>query len=146
MSISDKAREYCAQIRGRVDNWVQGKGYIPGGWSRDTAKRDVIFLLRHINDLEDEIVDLAAEAQQKATWEGRYCTLLEEIATSFPRKIQTSGEGFNAGTVVVDSDGDAWQLTKDRIWEVVGGAYDRKSTLDPKWGPYTIIYTPKEES
>lgn len=146
MSVSEVARSYCERIRTRAGNWARGEGYGPGGYPRSNANHDVIFLLQHVTDLECEIADLATEAERNAAWEGRYRALLEEVETSRPRKIQTCGEGMKVGTVVVDSDGYAWQVTKDRIWEVVGGAYDRKTTLDPKWGPYTIIYTPEEES
>lgn len=146
MSDTDRAREYCEKIRARVDNWARGEGYGPSAWGIEAAERDAIFLLHHVADLEDEIADLTVEAQQKAAWEGLHHALLKEIEANRPRKIQTFGEGFKVGTIVIDSDGDAWQVTKDRIWEVVGGACDRRLTLDPKWGPYTIVYTPKEES
>lgn len=106
----------------------------------------IIFLEEKVSSLKDTINRLQPEGSDKSAWEGRYWALLEEAEASRPRKIQAYGEDLKVGTVVIDSDGDAWQLAKDRIWEVVGGAYDRKSTLDPKWGPYTIVHTPKEES
>jgi hypothetical protein len=106
----------------------------------------ILFLEEKVSSLKDTINRLQSECGDKDAWEGRYWALLEEAEASRPRKIRTCGEGLKVGTVVIDSEGDAWQVTKDRIWEVVGGAYDRKPTLDPKWGPYAIIYTPKEES
>lgn len=106
----------------------------------------IIFLEEKVSSLKDTINRLQSEGSDKSAWEGRYWVLLEEAEASRPRKIQACGEDLKVGTVVIDSDGDAWQLTKDRIWEVAGGAYDRKSTLNPKWGPYTIVHTPKEES
>lgn len=106
----------------------------------------IIFLEEKVSRLKDTINRLQSEGSDKSAWEGRYWALLEEAEASRPRKIQAYGEDLKVGTVVIDSDGDAWQLTKERIWEVIGGTYDRKSTLDPKWGPYTIVHTPKEES
>ena len=106
----------------------------------------IIFLEKKVSSLKDTINRLQSEGSDKDAWEGRYWALLEEAEASRPREIQTFGDDLKDGTVVIDSDGDAWQVTKERIWEVVGGAYDRKSTLDPKWGPYTVVYTPKEES
>ena len=146
MSISEIARSYREQIRARANNWIQGNGYGPGGFHKNTAKHDAIFLLQHVADLEDKIAELEAEAQQAAAWAGRYYALVEEAEASRPRKIQTCGEGMKIGTVAIDSDGEAWQVTKNRVWDIIGGAHDSGSALDPAWGPYTIIYTPKEES
>ena len=78
MSISQRALDYCERIRTRVDNWAQGKGYGPGGFSKDTAEHDVVFLLNHIADLKEIIIDLEDRANEARIWRGRYNALLRE--------------------------------------------------------------------
>lgn len=138
MSADDKrVQDYLEQIRVRVDNWAQGNGYGPDGWTKDTAERDVIFLLNHIADLEDE-------AREKNAWEGRYNALLEECENSRPREYVGDGRDLAYGYVVIDREGDAWQRYAYGGWccHMVEGL----GTLPAKHAPYTIVYTPKEES
>lgn len=73
-------------------------------------------------------------------------TDLEESERPRPHVIDGDGKGFEPGTVVLDASGDAWQVNKDGYWDLIGGAYRLSPTLDPTWGPYKLIYTPKEES
>ena len=62
MSTDDRrVRDYLEQIRARVDNWAQGKGYGPDGWPKDAPVHDVIFLLNHIADLEEDRKELRAQ-------------------------------------------------------------------------------------
>lgn len=129
----------ATRIIDKLRNYEDGRG------AYEDAINDIYALIQHAADLEEENDDLRDSLQEQKAWEGRYWALLEEAEASRSRKIQTCGEGLKVGTVVIDSCGDAWQVTKDRIWEVVGGARDRKLTLDPKWGPYTIIYTPNKK-
>ena len=103
---------------------------------------DIYALIQHIADLEEEIDDLEVEAREKNAWEGRYWALLEECETSRPRTVEGDGSDLPAGTVVLDVDEAAWQRTCSGIWELVGGAYDLRETLSPRWAPYVIIYTP----
>lgn len=132
-----RAQDYLEQIRVRVDSWAQGNGYGPGGWPKDTAEHDVIFLLNHIADLEDE-------AREKNACEGRYNALLEECENSRPREYVGDGRGLAYGCVVIDREGDAWQRYAYGGWccHMVEGL----GTLPAKNAPYTIVYTPKEES
>lgn len=53
MTVSSAMGNNLKKIRVRVNNWVQGNGYGPGGFPKNAAKHDVIFLLRYIADLEE---------------------------------------------------------------------------------------------
>lgn len=120
MSVSKRAFDYRENIRTRVDNWAQGEGYGPGGFSRDTAEHDVVFLLNHIADLEEEIDDLKEAAA--------------------PRTVEGDGSDLPAGTVVIDKIGDAWRRYRLEGWVPTGdGPYD---SLPESCAPYTIVYTP----
>lgn len=56
MSTDDKRVQDCLeQINTRVDNWARGGEYGPGGFPKDTAQKDVAFLLAHIAELEAEL-------------------------------------------------------------------------------------------
>ena len=90
------------------------------------AIEDVYALIHQIADLEEEIDDLKEAADR--------------------RPVEGSGSDLPFGTVVLDVDGQAWQRTHSGIWELVGGAYDLRETLSPRWAPYTVIYVPKEKS
>lgn len=87
---------------------------------------DIYALIHRIADLEEEIDGLKAAADR--------------------RTVKGDGSDLPFRTVVLDVDKDAWQRTHSGIWEFVGGAYDLRETLSPRWAPYTIIYTPREES
>lgn len=89
------------------------------------AVGDIYALIHHIADLEEEIDDLKE---------------------AVPRTVEGDGSDLPFRTVVLDVDKDAWQRTHSGIWEFVGGAYDLRETLSPRWAPYTVIYTPKGES
>ena len=120
MSVSKRAFDYRENIRTRVDNWAQGEGYGPGGFSRDTAEHDVVFLLNHIAALEEEVDDLKKAA--------------------VPRTVEGDGSDLPAGTVVIDKIGDAWRRYRLEGWVPTGdGPYD---SLPESGGPYTIVYTP----
>lgn len=120
MSVSKRAFDYRENIRTRVDNWAQGEGYGPGGFSRDTAEHDVVFLLNHIAALEEEVDDLKEAA--------------------VPRTVEGDGSDLPAGTVVIDKIGDAWRRYRLEGWVPTGdGPYD---SLPESGGPYTIVYTP----
>lgn len=146
MTISQRSFDYCENIRTRVNNWAQGEGYGPGGFYRDTAENDVVFLLDHIADLEEESGVLAVEALEADAWRGRYNALLEEVEASRPREVEGNGSDLPTRTVVLDADGAAWQRTNYGIWDSIGGANELRESLNSTWGPYTIIYTPKEDS
>lgn len=70
MSTDDKrVQDYLEQIRARVDNWAQGKGYGPGGRPKDAPVHDVIFLLNHIADLEAERKELQERVKELEVYE-----------------------------------------------------------------------------
>lgn len=72
MSADDKRVQDCReQIRARVDNWAQGKGYGLGGWPKDAPVHDVIFLLNHIADLEAEREELRGRVKELEVYEER---------------------------------------------------------------------------
>lgn len=133
-----RVRDYLERIRDRVDNWAQGKGYGPGGWPKNTAEQDVIFLLNHIDDLQ-------GEAREKNAWEGRYNALLEECEASRPREIDEGGSDLSQGSIAIDADGLPWGRTIWG-WSILRPDFrTRTKLLAPENGHYVIIYTPKEE-
>lgn len=99
--------------------------FINDGVGYDVPK-DIRTLLDYVAELEEEIDDLKEAA--------------------VPRTVEGDGSDLPFRTVVLDVDKDAWQRTHSGIWEFVGGAYDLRETLSPRWAPYTVIYTPKGES
>lgn len=137
MSADDKrVQDYLEQIRVRVDNWAHGNGYGPGGWPKSATEHDVIFLLNHIADLEDE-------AREKNAWEGRHNAPLEECESSRSREYTGNGSELPPGTIVIDCQGDSWQRGTT-YWVCAYGLQEAR--LAKIWGPYTIAYTPKEKS
>ena len=140
MSDDDKRVQDCReQIRARVDNWAQGKGYGPGGWPKDAPVHDVIFLLNHIADLE-------AEVREKNAWEGRYNALLEKVEASRPREVNGDGSDLPFGTVVIDNVGDVWQRDGDGRWSPADIPSTAADYLGDAYAPYTIVYTPEENT
>lgn len=97
---------------------------------------DVALFIKHFLQLED----LAETAE---AWNARYNALLEEIDEFRSRRYDADCDKLPAGSVALDCDGDAWQL-KESGWACIKGGVIRP--LDEEWAPYTIIYTPKEES
>lgn len=133
---SKRVQDYLEQIRARVDNWAQGKGYGPGGWPKDAPVHDVTFLLNHIADLE-------AEAREKNAWEGRYNALLEE--TEPGRSPEIDGGEVSRGAIAIDRDGRAWICGNGFWWGSIKNPDVGAPELPEENGPYTIVYTPKEE-
>ena len=95
-------------------------GHYPG------AVEDIYALIHHIADLEEEIDDLRE--------------------ASAPRVLEGDGSDLPAGTVVIDKNGDAWQRYETSGWEVIGGCCCMHHTLPDDGVPYSVVYTPKEES
>ena len=90
------------------------------------AVGDIYALIHHIAILEEEIDDLKE---------------------AVPRTVERDGCDRPAGTVVIDNAGVAWQCDDGGLWSPA--EYSQVATddhLGPECGPYTIIYTPKEES
>ena len=70
MSADEKrVQDYLEQIRSRVDNWAQGKGYGPGGWPKDAPVHDVVFLFNHIADLQEERQELQERVKELEVYE-----------------------------------------------------------------------------
>lgn len=127
MSTDDKRVRDCrGQINTRVDNWARGGEYGPGGFPKDTAQKDVAFLLAHIADLEEEA---------------------DRLKAASPRTVEGDGSDLPAGTVVIDNAGVAWQCDDGGLW--TPAEFNPTTTddhLEAAYGPYTIVHTPKEES
>ena len=102
-----------------------------------------------IAELGEEIADLTARADQVDAWEGRYNALLEEAEASRPREID-GGEvsrGATRGTIVVDCEGFPWVSLDGGWWQLARDwAIGKRSELRPLLAPYTIVWTPKENT
>lgn len=129
MSADDtRVQDYLEQIRVRVDNWARGGEYGPGGFPKCTAEKDVAFLLAHIADLEDEL--RAARA-----------------FTPHDNAGGSASRGATDGTVAIDAFGCAWTRVDPGCWFQLRIDFNSEVTeLPEEGGPYTIVYTPKEES
>lgn len=91
----------------------------------DGAVGDIYALIHHIAVLEEEIDDLKE---------------------AVPRTVEGDGSDLPFGSVVIDCDGDAWQRDWADGWSLAGESSENTPVLRPGFAPYTIIYTPKEES
>lgn len=105
--------------------------------ARTGLRDDILALVSHTIDLE-------VEAREKNAWEGRYNALLEECENSRPREYAGNGRDLAYGSVVIDREGDAWQRYAYGGWSCY--MVEGLGTLPAKHAPYTIVYTPKEES
>ena len=125
MSTDDKrVRDCLEQINARVDNWARGGEYGPGGFPKDTAQKDVAFLLAHIADLEDEL--RAARA-----------------FTPRDNAGGTASRGATNGTVAIDAHGCAWARVDPGCWFPLRVDVDSEVIeLPESGGPYAIVYTP----
>lgn len=103
----------------------------------ECSQDDIQHLIDHFLLLEDQ-------AAQADAWEGRYNALLEECENSRPREYAGNGSDLPYGTVVIDHEGDAWQRHAYGGWSCY--MVEGLETLPAKHAPYTIAYTPKEES
>ena len=123
MSDDDKrVQDNLEQINTRIENWARGGEYGPGGFPKDTAEKDVAFLLAHIADLEEEIDNLRE--------------------ASAPRTVEGDGSDLPTGTVVIDNAGDAWQKGDDGYWDLATFHANFSGDLEATCAPHTIVYTP----
>lgn len=97
---------------------------------------DVALFIKRFLQLEDQ-------AESAEVWNARYNALLEEMEEFHSRRYDADCDKLPAGSVVLDCDGDAWQR-EEFGWACIKGAF--LDPLDEEWAPYTVIYTPKEES
>lgn len=86
---------------------------------------DIYALIHHIAILEEEIDSLKEHA---------------------PRPVEGDGSDLPIDTVVVDKNGDAWQHYESNGWEPIGGCCCMHHALPDDGVPYTIVWTPEEES
>lgn len=117
MSADDKRVQDCReQIRARVDNWAQGKGYGPGGWPKDAPVHDVIFLLNHIADLEAEREELRGRVKELEVYEER--EMIGDPAGLSGPSISDSLRERN--TARADAENARWELkqAESRIHEL----------------------------
>lgn len=105
--------------------------------ARTGLRDDILALVSHTIDLE-------VEAAEKNAWEGRYNALLEQCENSRPREYSGNGRDLAYGSVVIDREGDAWQRYACGGWSCY--MVEGLEALPARHAPYTIVYTPKEES
>ena len=63
-----------------------------------------------------------------------------------PRTVEGDGSDLPVGTVVIDKGGDAWQHYETSGWEVIGGCFCTHHALPDDGAPYTIVWTPEENT
>lgn len=97
---------------------------------------DVTLFIKLFLQLEDQ-------AESAKAWNARYNALLEEVEARRHRRYDAECDKLPVGSLVLDCDGDVWQL-EAAGWVCIKGAL--MGSLDEKWAPYTIVYMPKEES
>lgn len=106
-------------------------------------------ILDYVTELKSDIADLRDEARRGEAWEGRYWTLLAEAEAGRPRQIAGGEESYGVAprTIVADVHGYTWISTEGKWWRLTKDvAKGYRQELLSGLGPYTIIYTPKEES
>ena len=60
------------------------------------------------------------------------CQADVRLQRALPRPMEDDGDYLPIGSVVLDNAGDAWRRQKGGKWGLVGGAYNRTDTLNPK--------------
>lgn len=94
-----------------------------------------------INTIRGVAIDLLCQLQE-------LCDELQQTRDRVPGTIYGGEDSRDAaeGTTVVDTDGDTW-VFDDGAWARLRPfREDRYAELQETFGPYTIAYTPKEES
>lgn len=106
-------------------------------------------ILNYVTELKSDISDLRDEVRRGEAWEGRYWALLEEAEASRQPTI-SGGKGSRhiaPGSVAVSRYGEILGRRGDGWVGLYAHELDKpKPELPNDRGPYTIIYTPKEES
>lgn len=117
MSTDDKRVQDCLeQINNRVDNWARGGEYGPGGFPKDTAQKDVAFLLAHIAELEAEQKEMQVRIAELEVYEGR--EMIGDPAGLGGPSISDSLRDRNAARA--DAENARWELrqAESRIHEL----------------------------
>lgn len=96
----------------------------------------------------DDLCKSCRAVVMRLTLTEAYLRAAEKRAAFFeahvPRTVDGDDSDLPAGTVVIDNAGVAWRRYRLEGWVPTGdGPYD---SLPESGGPYTIVYTPKEES
>lgn len=96
----------------------------------------------------DDLCKSCRAVVMRLTLTEAYLRAAEKRAAFFeahvPRTVDGDGSDLPAGTVVIDKIGDAWRRYRLEGWVPTGdGPYD---SLPESGGPYTIVYTPKENT
>nr|DAP62288.1 MAG TPA: hypothetical protein [Caudoviricetes sp.] len=121
------------------------KKYEAGGYYLRPIE-DIYALINHIAILEEAVDYLREEVRDKEAWEGRYNALLEECEASRPPEIDDDGHDLPQGSIAIDTDGLPWGRTLWG-WSILRPDFhSRTKLLAPENGPYTIVYTPKENA
>lgn len=99
----------------------------------------------------DDLCKSCRAVVMRLTLTEAYLRAAEKRAAFFeahvPRTVDGDGSDLPAGTVVIDNAGVAWQRDDGVLW--TPAEFNQVTTddhLEPEYGPYTIIYTPEEES
>lgn len=99
----------------------------------------------------DDLCKSCRAVVMRLTLTEAYLRAAEKRAAFFeahvPRTVDGDGSDLPAGTVVIDNAGVAWQCDDGGLW--TPAEFNQVTTddhLEPEYGPYTIIYTPEEES
>ena len=98
-------------------------------------------LLKEITRLSSRNTQLMAENERQRVL---LAAMKQEPATPRTIKGGEDSRDLPAGTVVIDKIGDAWRRYRLEGWVSTGdGPYD---SLPESCAPYTIVYTPKENT
>ena len=99
----------------------------------------------------DDLCKSCRAVVMRLTLTEAYLRAAEKRAAFFeahvPRTVDGDDSDLPAGTVVIDNAGVAWQRDDGGWWSPA--EFNQVTTddhLEPEYGPYTIIYTPEEES
>ena len=109
------------------------KEHLESGYFAGVIK-GIYTLINHAAFLERRVASLKATIART------------QAEASRPVTIPAGGLDIPIGAVVVDKDGDAWQRLHNTKWRAIDGREAPGPQLDRAWGPYSIVYTPKEES
>lgn len=122
--------------------------FLNDGIASDTLEH-IRTILNYVAELKSDIADLRDEARRGKAWEGRYWALLAEAEAGRPRHIAGGEESYGVAprTIVADVHGYTWISAEGKWWRLTKDvAKGYRQELLSGLGPYTIIYTPKEES
>lgn len=100
---------------------------------------DVGHFIKHFLQLEEQ-------AEVAEAWNARYNALFEQVESGRNRVIAGDGSDLPIDSVVIDKDGSPWWRPACRGRVACGGNGALNDKLPKRWGPYTVIHTPKEES